>query len=65
MVAIGPAGVVSAVLIPGPGQALASPARMPVDYSGQDLRGRDFSAQDLTGAKLQGANLTDVKAYKR
>ena len=39
------------------------PARMPVDYSGQDLRGRDFSGQDLslavlTLANLRGANLT-------
>lgn len=50
---------------PTPRGAPRYPARMPVDYSGQDLRGRDFSGQDLTGAKLQGANLTDVKAYKR
>ena len=34
------------------------PARMPVDYSGQDLRGRDFSGQDLYGANLYGADLT-------
>ena len=35
-------------------------ARMPVDYSGQDLSGRDFSGQNLTGANLTGANLINA-----
>ena len=33
---------------------------MPVDYSGQDLRGRDFSGQDLRGAIQTGATLRDA-----
>ena len=33
---------------------------MPVDYSGQDLRGRDFSGQDLTGANLTNADPIDA-----
>ena len=30
---------------------------MPVDYSGQDLRGRHFLGQNLTGADFSGADL--------
>ena len=55
--AIGAAGVWSGVLIPGQGQALASPAPMRVDYSGQDLTGADLSGCDLWGANLLDANL--------
>ena len=36
------------------------PARMPDNYSGQDLRGRDFSGQDLADANLFHADLTDA-----
>ena len=36
------------------------PARMPVDYSGQDLSGRDYSGQDLSLANLSNANLRDA-----
>jgi len=43
---------------PTPRGAPRYPARMPVDYSGQDLRGRDFSRQDLKWANLEDANLS-------
>jgi len=35
-----------------------APERVPINYSGQDLRGRDFSGQDLRDANLSGAKLT-------
>ncbi len=35
---------------------------MPVDYSGQDLRGRDFSRQHLTDAfRRPGINRADME----
>jgi hypothetical protein len=38
---------------------------MPVDYSGQDLRGRDFSGQDLSGAfRRPGISRADMEGVK-
>ena len=50
---------------PTPRGAPRYPARMPEDYSGQDLHHSDFSGQDLrwanlSGPYLRGANLEDA-----
>ena len=38
---------------------------MPVDYSGQDLRGRDFTDANLTGAfRRPGISRADMEGVK-
>ena len=37
-----------------------APERVPINYSGQDLRGRDFAEADLRYANLTSANLTNA-----